>query len=235
MTPSPRSEGRGGTKSAGHDLQNAVLHPLAAALRAAAAGVFPDGDTPVRVVPPPPHLAGAVVTFSGCTYIAADVDLADVEARLGPDPLVGPVRPSFLEWLAAAVGGHAHNNEIVVAGTGTGSVPASLAREPRWQAHERARHGAVLRREIDGWSYAGGAGIVLVGKGLVDRWELAYEASPGTPPGTGRALAAAALGTVPAGEPLFAQIAPGHARSIRAVLAAGYRPIGGEVLITHRG
>jgi hypothetical protein len=35
---------------------------------------------------------------------------------------------------------------------------------------------------------------------------------------------------VPPAEPVFAQVAPGNAGSLRAVLAAGYRPIGGEVL-----
>lgn len=45
-------------------------------------------------------------------------------------------------------------------------------------------------------------------------------------------LAAAALGLVPAGAPLFAQVAPGNSSSLRAVLAAGYQPIGSEVLFT---
>jgi hypothetical protein len=34
----------------------------------------------------------------------------------------------------------------------------------------------------------------------------------------------------PRGEPLFAQVAPGNAASLRAFLAAGYRPVGAEVL-----
>ena len=43
-------------------------------------------------------------------------------------------------------------------------------------------------------------------------------------------LAIAARGCVPEGEPLFAQVAPGNAASVRSVLAAGFRPIGSEVL-----
>ena len=47
-------------------------------------------------------------------------------------------------------------------------------------------------------------------------------------------LAAAARGLVPAGEHLFAQVAPGNVASLRAFLAAGYRPIGAEVLFLRR-
>jgi L-amino acid N-acyltransferase YncA len=48
--------------------------------------------------------------------------------------------------------------------------------------------------------------------------------------GLGRALAAAARHLVPGGAPLWAQITPGNAASVRAFLAAGYQPVGAEVL-----
>jgi RimJ/RimL family protein N-acetyltransferase len=48
----------------------------------------------------------------------------------------------------------------------------------------------------------------------------------------GRAAIAAARHLVPGGEPLWAQIAPGNAASVRAFLAAGFRPVGAEVLLT---
>ena len=37
--------------------------------------------------------------------------------------------------------------------------------------------------------------------------------------------------TVPEGTPLWAQIAPGNAASVRAFLAAGFRPVGAEALL----
>jgi GNAT superfamily N-acetyltransferase len=52
--------------------------------------------------------------------------------------------------------------------------------------------------------------------------------------GLGRLLVAAARHPTPPGEPLFAQVAPGNAASLRAVGAAGFRPIGGRGLF-HRG
>ena len=49
--------------------------------------------------------------------------------------------------------------------------------------------------------------------------------------GLGRTLVSAALEVVPAGEPVFVQVAPGNVPSVRAVLATGrFRPIGGELL-----
>jgi len=49
--------------------------------------------------------------------------------------------------------------------------------------------------------------------------------------GLGRELVAAARHLVPDGTPLWAQIAPGNAASVRAFLAAGYQPVGAEALL----
>jgi RimJ/RimL family protein N-acetyltransferase len=49
--------------------------------------------------------------------------------------------------------------------------------------------------------------------------------------GLGRELALAARAL--AREPVFAQVSPGNSASLRAFLAAGYRPIGSEVLFLH--
>jgi hypothetical protein len=46
--------------------------------------------------------------------------------------------------------------------------------------------------------------------------------------GLGRALAAAARHLVPGGSPLWAQIAPANAASVRAFLAAGFKSVGAE-------
>ena len=206
------------------------LHPLGDALADAVDGTWPNDREPVRVVVPPPGLRGAVVAFTGCTFVAADVDEAEVHARLGPNRLVGPVLPTFLAWLADAVQGTTLNHEVVLAALGTGETDGSLRSDRDWRSHDRAAHGASLRTEVAGWRTSDG-GIVLVGHGLLGRWEVAYETADGAPPRSGRALAAAAHGLVPQGEPVFAQVAPGHTRSPRATLAAGYVPIGGEVLI----
>jgi hypothetical protein len=49
--------------------------------------------------------------------------------------------------------------------------------------------------------------------------------------GWGRSLLTDALGLVPAGEPVFAAVSPGNARSLRAFLGVGFVPIGSEVIV----
>ena len=69
---------------------------------------------------------------------------------------------------------------------------------------------------------------------MAGRWEVALEVEPGyRGKGLGRELAAAARHLVPEGTPLWAQIAPGNAASVRAFLAAGFRPVGAEALLPH--
>jgi GNAT superfamily N-acetyltransferase len=88
------------------------------------------------------------------------------------------------------------------------------------------------RDEVRVWRTRDGAGHVLVGRGLAGRWETAFEVESGARGrGLGRHLAAAATALVPAGAHVWAQVAPGNAASLRAVLAAGYRPICAEVLL----
>jgi GNAT superfamily N-acetyltransferase len=79
-------------------------------------------------------------------------------------------------------------------------------------------------------------GFVTLGTGVAGRRELSIEVVSrlrGT--GAGRALLGAALGAVPHGEPVFAVVSPGNARSLRAFLSQGFAPIGSEVLITRPG
>jgi hypothetical protein len=78
--------------------------------------------------------------------------------------------------------------------------------------------------------------VLVLGRGLGGRWEAAVEVEPGTRNGgVGRALAAAARHVVPDGRPVWAQVAPGKASSLRAFLAAGYAPVGAEVLLMPPG
>lgn len=83
------------------------------------------------------------------------------------------------------------------------------------------------------WAAAGG--VVVLGRGVVGRWEAAVEVDEGVRHrGLGRALARAARHLVPDGEPVWAQQAAGNARSVRAFQAAGFRPVGAELLLTAR-
>jgi GNAT superfamily N-acetyltransferase len=75
--------------------------------------------------------------------------------------------------------------------------------------------------------------VLVIGRGLAGRWEAAFEVAPeARGQGLGRALAAAALHLIEPGQPLFVQVAVGNVASLRAVLAAGFTPVGAEVLFT---
>ena len=97
--------------------------------------------------------------------------------------------------------------------------------------HPRVRRALVHRPEVRIWATPDGAGLLTVGRGVAGRWEVSLEVEPAARGrGLGTALAAAARACVPDGAPLWAQVAPANTASLRAFLAAGYRPVGAEVL-----
>ena len=96
---------------------------------------------------------------------------------------------------------------------------------------QRARH---HRRDVE--VFGDDAGLVVVGRGLVGRWELSVERhDAGQGGGHGRRLIGAGLARIPAGERCWAQVAPGNAASLRAFLACGFVPVGSEVIIEPAG
>jgi RimJ/RimL family protein N-acetyltransferase len=86
------------------------------------------------------------------------------------------------------------------------------------------------RDDVRAWQADGG--VVLIGRGVAGRWEVAVEIDPARRgQGLGRELAAAARHLLPGDGPLWAQVAPGNAASVRAFLAAGYLPVCFEILL----
>ena len=81
--------------------------------------------------------------------------------------------------------------------------------------------------------FADEVGLVTLGAGLVGRLELSVELFSGDAHGGGAGgrLIREGLGLVPPGQPVWAQVAPGNAASLRAFLRAGFVPIGAETLI----
>lgn len=76
-----------------------------------------------------------------------------------------------------------------------------------------------------------GETVVVLGRGLGLRLEVSIEVSPAARGrGLGRDALTDARRLAPAGSLLFAQVAPANAASIRALLRAGFTPLGAEVL-----
>jgi GNAT superfamily N-acetyltransferase len=97
--------------------------------------------------------------------------------------------------------------------------------------HPRLARSRRYRSDLHCYSDADDRALIVVGRGMAGRWEMGLEIHPEhRGRGLGRQLVRAAALLVPQGEPLFAQVSPGNTRSVRAFLAAGYRPICSEVL-----
>ncbi len=203
------------------------MHPLHAALVAAAEGDFPPADGAVEVHRPGPDGTTAAVEFTGHAFVVTDHDRADVMAR-GVDAFGGVTAPDFLRWLAGPTGGVGTHDAVLVArGRGGGSLPerGDLDDHPRVVRARRHRRGVAV--------FGDATGFVTLGRGLVDRRELSVELLPDATSGrgAGRGLIGEGLALVPHGDLVWAQVAPGNAASLRAFLAAGFVPVGAEVLV----
>jgi hypothetical protein len=208
-----------------------ALRPI---LLDAAEDRYPLDDGLVTVVPPD-RTTGlhAVVSFTGHAVIATDRSLDEVQGA-GADGLAGALAPDLLRWLAGPDGWIGVIDVVLVArGAGTGGTP--LRPTDRYDDHPRVHYARTTRTDV--LVLGDDRGLVTLGRGLGGRTELGFElvgaSSHGT--GLGRSLLTDLLAETPTGEVVFASCAPGNARSLRALLAVGFTPIGGEVLIRPEG
>jgi hypothetical protein len=203
-------------------------------LEAAARGRPPEPDGSVTVLPQE-GLAAGVVAFSARFYVCADVDPEWVASVIPPGDYSAPHGARFLVALADRIGADIGALDVVLAQTARALPSGADLEEIEDRDHPRVVRALRYRSDVRVWRTADGSGHVLVGRGLAGRWEMAFEveaAARGR--GLGRALAAAAAGLVPAGDQVWAQVSPGHPASLRAVLAAGYRPVCAEVLLPRK-
>ncbi|MBK3569453.1 MULTISPECIES: GNAT family N-acetyltransferase [unclassified Streptomyces] len=200
-------------------------------LDAAARGVFPPPDGRTTVVPQASERDAGVLAFTAHAVVFIDEDpqwVYDTLAAVPCDALAAPMNPRFLTALLDRTGRTAENVDAMLVASPLPGEPPLPLEEITDGDHPRIVYARGRRDDVRAWTTDGG--VVVTGRGIAGRLEVSVEIEEGVRQrGLGRALVAAARHL--ATEPLWAQVAPGNARSMRAFLAAGYRPVGSEALL----
>ncbi|MFH8804843.1 GNAT family N-acetyltransferase [Streptomyces sp. NPDC017936] len=209
-------------------------------LDAAARGVFPPADGGTTVMPQPSPRDAGVLAFTAHSVVFTDEDPRWVHETLAAaecDALAAGMNPRFLAALMERTGRTAETIDAMLVGTPLPGRPPLALEEVEDRGHPRAVHARRHRDDVRVWTADGG--VLVVGRGVAGRLEVSVEVDgqhargpAERRRGLGRALVTAARHLV--AEPLWAQVAPGNARSMRAFQAAGYRPVGAEALLTVR-
>ena len=211
----------------------AIVAELADLLRGVADGTPPPTDTDLTVLPPPDERSVGVLAFPGQNIIVADVSAEWVRSWMVSEDLSEPFSPQLLTLLGAVTGRAVGNIDSVLVGRAHGRRRGLELTDVTDSDHPRVARARLSRADVHAWACPGG--LLVLGRGVAGRWEVAVEVDAALRGfGLGRGLFGAALGLLPEGESVWAQVAPGNAASLRALLASGYRPVGGEVLFEQR-
>lgn len=210
---------------------DARTHPLRQLLDDVAHGHFPLPDGGVDVFSQPPGPVDAVMAFTAHHVVAANVSESWVHAQLPGRHLSAPMSARFICALSERLGSSPGSLDVVLCGLGETGEPELVLREVPSLEHPRVERARRYRRNLRVYVESEDRGMLIIGEGLAGRAEAEFDVHPShRGHGLGRALARAALRCVEAGEPLFMQIAPGNAASLRAILAGGFVPVAAEVL-----
>lgn len=204
-------------------------HLLLRLLLDAADARFPLADGGVTVLGPLPRGLECSVAFTGHAVIATSLTTDQVD-ELRPDGFGGSLAPDLLRGLAGP-DGTVGSVDATLTARGTGGPPR-LPERTGLEDHPRVRRARELRGHVR--TFGDERGLVTLADGLAGRRELSTELRDpqrGAGLGAGRSLIRDALSLVPEGEPVFAAVAPGNARSLRAFLATGFTPIAAECIL----
>ncbi|MGC9381669.1 GNAT family N-acetyltransferase [Streptomyces sp. MH13] len=200
-------------------------------LDAAARGVFPAADGGTTVVPQHGPRDAGVIAFTAHSVVFTDEDEGWVRETLGAlrcDALAATLNARFLAAFMARTGRTTDTIDVLLTGAPLAGRPETVLTEVVGPGHPRVVSARRRRDEVRVWAADGG--VLVLGRGVAGRLEAAVEVAEGARQrGLGRRLATAAR-QLAGGEPVWAQVSPGNARSLRAFQAAGYRPVGAEAL-----
>ncbi|CAM5674172.1 GNAT family N-acetyltransferase [Streptomyces aurantiogriseus] len=207
-------------------------------LDAAARGVFPPTDGGTTVVPQASFRDAGVLSFTAHSVVFTDEDprwVYETLAAMECDALAATMNPRFLAAFMERTGRTTETVDAMLVGSPLSGAPPLALTEVEDAGHPRAVYARRRRDDVRVWTAEGG--VLVLGRGIAGRLEVSVEVDERCARGAvvrhrglGRSLVTAARHLVT--EPLWAQVAPGNARSMRAFQAAGYVPVGAEALLT---
>ncbi|MFE3856721.1 GNAT family N-acetyltransferase [Streptomyces griseorubiginosus] len=211
------------------------METLRDTLDAAARGVFPPADGGTTVVPQSCRRDAGVLSFTAHSVVFTDEDPAWVHATLRGldcDALAATMNPRFLTALQDRTGRRSETIDVMLVADPLPGEPPLPLKEIEDANHPRIAYARRRRDDIRAWTADGG--VLVTGRGVGGRLEVSVEVDEAVRQrGLGRALVTAARHLT--AEPLWAQVSPGNARSLRAFQAAGYRPVGAEAVLLAPG
>ncbi len=204
-------------------------------LDAAARGVFPPADGGTTIVNQPSPRDAGVLAFTAHSVVFTDEDPGWIRRTLAAadcDRLAATMNARFLAALMDRTGRTSDTIDVLLTGAALPGEPPLALTEIDDPGHPRVVSARRRRDDVRVWAAEGG--VLVLGRGVAGRWEVAVEVDEGARQrGLGRRLVAAAR-HLAGGAPVWAQVSAGNARSLRAFQAAGYRPVGSEVLLSAR-
>ncbi|WP_328873944.1 GNAT family N-acetyltransferase [Streptomyces sp. NBC_00287] len=210
------------------------MESLADILDSAARGVFPPADGSTTVVPQHSPRDAGVLAFTAHSVVFTDEDpdwVYDTLRAVDCDALAATMNARFLAAFMERTGRTTDTIDVMLVGSPLPGRPDMELTEIEDPRHPRVVSSRRRRDDVRVWAAEGA--VLVLGRGIGGRLEVAVEVAEGVRHrGLGRALVVAARQLV--GEPVWAQVSAGNARSLRAFQAAGYRPVGSEALFIPR-
>lgn len=204
-------------------------------LDAAAEGAFPPPDGGTTVLPQPSARDAGVIAFTAHSVVFTDEDPAwvyDALRAVDCDALAATMNARFLAALMDRTGRRGDTVDVLTVGSPLPGEPALALTEIDDPRHPRVVSSRRRRDDVRVWLTEDGGGLLVLGRGVAGRLEVAIEVAEDVRHrGLGRVLVRAAR-QLGGGEPVWAQVSAGNARSLRAFQAAGYRPVGSEMLLS---
>ncbi|MFC9131974.1 GNAT family N-acetyltransferase [Streptomyces sp. NPDC057099] len=204
-------------------------------LDAAARGVFPPADGGTTIVNQPSHRDAGVLAFTAHSVVFTDEDPGWIRRTLAGtdcDGLAATMNARFLAALMDRTGRTSDTIDVLLTGGALPGEPPLALTEIDDPGHPRVVSARRRRDDVQVWAADGG--LLVLGRGVAGRWEVAVEVvEEARRRGLGRRLVEAARHLV-GDAPVWAQVSAGNARSLRAFQAAGYRPVGSEALLSAR-